>query len=431
MNPLAKELNTTLENTIAGSLLSSLGKRLYFPKSVITQSAEAKEHATRFNATAGMASSLNEPIYLSAIRQLIPELPPRDIFEYSSTSGEPLLRELWRRELIQKNPELDGKAFTLPIVTSGITHGISIAADLFTDTSDVVMMPDMSWENYRLIFEGRSQAKVVTFPFFTAEGKFNSEGLRKAFETQMKKVKKKVILILNFPNNPTGYSPSQTEAAEIIRLLQEQAEKDFKILVILDDSYFGLFYEDETYRHSLFGPLCSLHDNILAIKTDGATKENYAWGFRIGFLTYGSKSLTEGHYMALLNKTSGAIRTSISSCCRLSQTLLIKELQHPTYQRDKEKGYELLKRRYIKVKQLMGNVAFPKNISILPFNSGYFNCFKLENGGAENLRLKLLHEDGIGTIAIDDKYLRVAFSQVELNDLEALYQAISKAASFV
>jgi hypothetical protein len=62
----------------------------------------------------------------------------------------------------------------------------------------------------------------------------------------------------------------------------------------------------------------------------------------------------------------------------------------------------------------------------LPFNSGYFLTFLLEQGGAERLRRNLLTERGVGTISIQDRYLRVAYSSVELERLEELYTTIAE-----
>ena len=55
--PLAAELNSILEREAPQVLhmLSALGKRFYFPKGIISQSAEAKAKAHRFNATIGIA----------------------------------------------------------------------------------------------------------------------------------------------------------------------------------------------------------------------------------------------------------------------------------------------------------------------------------------------------------------------------------------
>ena len=38
MNELAQELNDALAGTTAGSLLSDMGRRLYFPRGIIAQS---------------------------------------------------------------------------------------------------------------------------------------------------------------------------------------------------------------------------------------------------------------------------------------------------------------------------------------------------------------------------------------------------------
>ena len=56
MNPLAKELNEVLEGTLVSQVLSDYGQRMYFPKGIISQSAEAKEKAHLYNATIGIAT---------------------------------------------------------------------------------------------------------------------------------------------------------------------------------------------------------------------------------------------------------------------------------------------------------------------------------------------------------------------------------------
>ena len=57
MNPLAQELNQILDqgNPHLMEMLSTIGKKLFFPKGLLTQGAEAKEKAHRMNATIGIA----------------------------------------------------------------------------------------------------------------------------------------------------------------------------------------------------------------------------------------------------------------------------------------------------------------------------------------------------------------------------------------
>ena len=70
VNPLAAELNNAIEKAAPEvlAMLSSFGRRLYFPKGILTQSAEAKAKAHRFNATIGIATEGAGPMYLPSIQ---------------------------------------------------------------------------------------------------------------------------------------------------------------------------------------------------------------------------------------------------------------------------------------------------------------------------------------------------------------------------
>ena len=72
--------------------------------------------------------------------------------------------------MIAENPALAGRAFGLPIVTSAITHGLMLAGDLFVDPGDVIVLPDKLWGNYRLTYEVRLGARILTYPFFAGDG---------------------------------------------------------------------------------------------------------------------------------------------------------------------------------------------------------------------------------------------------------------------
>ncbi len=57
MNTIAKELNARISqaNPHILDMLSSMGKALFFPKGILSQSAEAKVKAHQINATIGIA----------------------------------------------------------------------------------------------------------------------------------------------------------------------------------------------------------------------------------------------------------------------------------------------------------------------------------------------------------------------------------------
>ena len=54
-------------------------------------------------------------------------------------------------------------------------------------------------------------------------------------------------------------------------------------------------------------------------------------------------------------------------------------------------------------------------------------CVKLEGVDAERLRLHLLEHFGIGVIATSATDLRVAFSCLEVDQIEPLFEALHKA----
>lgn len=427
MNALALELNKTLEGSCASRLLSKIGTRMYFPKGILSQSAEATEKAKRFNATIGMAYLAGEPMALDAIMDFLPKLSKKEAVAYAPTAGVLATREAWKKEIIKKNPSLEKTGISLPVVVPGLTAGVSYLADMFVNEEDKVVVADMFWPNYRLIIEERKSAKLASYPFFTKEGGFNVLGLEKATR-EAAKDSGKAIVILNYPNNPTGYTPSKKEAEAIKAALISVADSGIDILVISDDAYFGLQYEDDNLRESIFASFANAHPRILAAKVDGQTKEDYVWGFRGGFVTFASKGMEEKSYDALVKKLMGVVRSSVSNATAPTQYILAKAMADPRYAKQKIEYAKLLEGRYRAVKKYLAAHSAPEGLKTLPFNSGYFMCFECEGYSAETLRLKLLNEEGIGVISIQDKWLRVAFSSVDQDQIEELYNEIFKAA---
>ena len=428
MNRLAEELNQTLSDSIAYGFLSPLGRRMYFPKGIVAQSDEAKEKAKKYNATVGLATSKGEPFYLQDIYSAFKEgvFKPSQIFNYAPGGGDKTLRALWRDSMVEKNPHLKGKKMSLPIVTSGLTHAISLTAQLFVSEGDSVVCPDLFWDNYDLIFSDLIGAKPVLFPFYGEHGGFNTEGMKKAL---LGVDSEYVRIILNFPNNPTGYTPSKKEAEAMVKALTEVADSGKKILVLSDDAYFGLFFEDETEKESLFAYLADAHENIFAVKGDAATKEEMVWGFRIGFLTYASKGFTDAHIDALTKKTLGMIRCTVSNCDRPGQSLVVNAMQKPLhYDEDKARVFNAMKERYEIVRNAVARHKDEKVITPYAFNSGYFMAFSTNGRDAEELRLHLLDKYQIGAINIMGRTLRLAYCSVEPEGLDEVVDTIYKAA---
>lgn len=419
----AVKLNETIknDNPVVYSLLSQKGRAIYFPKDgILAQSAEAKN--TQINATIGIAVDDDGlPVRFSSIEERI-KLSPKDIFPYAPSFGKPELREIWLTEMKKKNPHLHGKT-TLPVVTNALTHGLNMTAYLFINPGNRIIIPDKIWGNYRLIFENAYGAVLDYFNTFSGNG-FDINSFQEKITNANRE---KTIILFNFPNNPTGYTVSQDEAKQIVGIIKHEAQKGRKMIIICDDAYFGLVYQKGILQESLFSYIADLSENVLAIKVDGATKEQYVWGLRVGFITYATKNMTGESAAALEDKTAGAVRGSISNASHLSQSLILAALNSPDYQKEKKGKHHLLKSRYLKVKKVLSNPKYQRYFSPLPFNSGYFMCIKLRDGiDAEKVRQTLISRYSTGVIAIKN-LLRIAYSGVSEKNIETLFENIFSA----
>ncbi len=424
------ELNRQIQESSPSvfDCLSDIGKQMYFPKGILSQSNEAKEKASRFNATIGIATENGEAMHLDTINRFFNGLHPNEVYPYAPPTGLQRLRELWRQKLIRTNPSLEGKDFSMPIVTSALTHGLCMTGSLLVDKDDVLVVPDKFWGVYSLNFCTRRGGKIKTFPMFNDQRGFNILAFEETLRSEAA-TREKLIVILSFPNNPTGYTPSVAESQKIFEIIRNQAERGTKIVTISDDAYFGLFYED-SIKESLFGELCNLHENVLAIKLDGATKESFAWGFRTGFITFGNRTAnTDQLFEALEMKVKGFIRSTISSCSHASQSIIAKVFSNPEYYENIEEKFQILKKRAQRLKKVLSQEKFKPDWEYYPFNSGYFMCLKLHKVDAEELRVHLLDKYGVGTIAMGETDLRIAFSCVEENQIEELIDLIHQGAT--
>ena len=198
MNHLAEQLNETLGP--AAAFLSPAGRRIYFPYGgILGQGAEARGCA--INATIGMAFEEDgTPLVMDCFAGQTKL--PRTAFLYASSFGLQPLRALWRDLQLQKNPSLKNKRYSLPVITNALTHGLRIVAEMFSSDGDDVLVPDLYWDNYALIFEEACGARLTTFNTFK-NGAFDAAAMKKALLAPGDKK----ILILNFPNNPTGTRP--------------------------------------------------------------------------------------------------------------------------------------------------------------------------------------------------------------------------------
>jgi len=427
MNKLAQGLNKTLGS--AAEFLSKEGKRMYFPYGgILGQGGEAK--SCEINATIGMAFEEDgSPLVMKCFEQ--GTNMNKASFLYAGSFGLPRLREQWKEMELRKNPSLKGVSFSNPVVTNALTHGLRISAELFADKADELVVPDLYWDNYELIFQEAVGCKVRHFNTFEkvkvkGEGEgwcFDAEAMKKALSAPGKKK----ILILNFPNNPTGYTATMADAKKIVAAVKAVAKKGKKIVVILDDAYFGLVYEKGIHEESLFAEFATLDRNVLAVKLDGTTKEDYVWGLRVGFIAFAFKDATPEQLKALEAKAAGNVRSCISNASSLGQNMAIAAYHEPTYWQQKKEKYAVLKGRYLEIRRILKkHPEYRKSFEVMPFNSGYFMCVKPIGVDAEKVRKHLIALYSTGTIVLSG-LIRLAFSTIPTAKLPKLFANVHSA----
>ena len=391
------------------SFFSKLGENIILPQDVLIQSKETSIVPNAVNATIGIATDNKKALSLPSINEVIKELSTTDYLPYSPTPGLLKIRELWKEKILKENSTINSKYLSLPMVTTGITQGIDIVANLFSEKDDALLLPNLFWQNYAQIFTIKLGNNIYKYNQFDNENNFNLAD----FKHTLYNIKEnKISIILNFPNNPTGYTPSTEELTQLVSIIDVFAKENpnKNLIIISDDAYFGLFFE-ENHKTPTLSATYRLADNnnCLVVKLDGITKEYYGWGLRVGFVTYytSDDKLRE----IVLEKTQGYLRSTTSSPSNLSQQIALRLLESSQAKQEKTYNDNIIEERYHILKEAIAKYNLDNDVTILPFNSGYFFTIKMpEHIDAHKFRLKFLNDYKYGVYSMDDSHIRIAFS---------------------
>ena len=421
---LAEKINRELAEAapVLAAALSELGRQAAFPPDIPHQSAQArgkKLNATIGQITDGAGAPVAPPSLRSAFVGLEASEADRSIL-YSAVEGIDELRRLWA-------DRLRGAAtvpFTMPQVTVGLTHGLSLVADLFAGPDLPVAVASPFWGNYRQVFALRRGARMVTGPAYR-DGRFNPRAIVEALASEPPG--RPAVALLNFPSNPGGYSPTLGERREMVDGLFEEAGRR-PLVVVLDDAYAGLVYEPAVPAGSLFWELAGRHPSLAPIKVDGATKELSFFGGRVGFLTFALEP-GGGAAAALESKLKCLLRATVGSPPAASQVALARALRDPATPGQMEEIRERLAARYRVLAEALAGVDRDL-VEPLPFNSGCFALLELPERlglSSDEVRRELLDRHDTGLIAIAPRYLRIAYCSVRRDALPALVERLETA----
>lgn len=413
----AERLNRILERDApaAARCLSDLGRRAYFPRGIPAQAAEAA--GSSLNATIGqITDDAGHPMPLDAMVNAMGDADERISWLYSPQEGHRAVRQAWGAH---QRTHAGGcvTPSSLPYLTLGLTQGLSLIADLFSGPDTDVLLPSPHWGNYTLLFTIHRAARVHRFPLLDGE-RFNLDGLAQ----QLASLEGKAVLVLNLPSNPSGFTITPDEASDIVQLL---CAHPHPLVVVCDDAYAGMVWEDGCLQRSLYWDLIEKGDpeRLFPVKIDGTTKELFFFPGRVGFLSH---AMVDGEAEeALLSKLKCVGRGTVSSPPGPSQALVLKALLDPGLEAQLASRKALLRQRYQALRTALDQ-ASDLPMMPRPFNAGIFALVGLtERHDAEEIRQRLLSEHDAGVVAIpSENALRLCYGSISASRLQALVQRL-------
>ena len=322
---------------------------------------------------------------------------------YTSNSGLMELREEIRKYLIRKiDVEYDPK--NEMIITVGGSEGIDIALRAMLDAGDEVLIPQPSYVSYEpcTILAGGRPVIIE----LKAEDGFKL----KASQILEKVTDRTKILILPFPNNPTGSILNIDELKEIARVC---IEKD--LYVISDEIYCELTYEGE---HASIVQIEGMRERTILI--NGFSKSYAMTGWRLGYAT-GPKEI-----IAQMTKIH---QYAIMCAPTTSQYAAVEALAHGDLEVAKMRESYNQRRRYLLHRfSELGMTCFEPQGAFYVFPS-----IKRFNMSSEEFATKLLEEQKIAIVPgtafgeCGEGYVRASYAY----SMDRLKEAISRIEKFV
>lgn len=398
--------------------MSERGRALVFPRGIPFQAGQAR--SAQINGTIGqLTDGHGNAMPLGPLAALLGELDPKTSWLYSPIEGPAALRDAWlaRQRRLAGGPDV---ALSRPFATHGLVHAVSLLAALVADEDLDVVVARPAWENYDLVLDLAGGGRFLSYDFFDEEGRFNLAGL----EEQLGRVRKKSLVLLNFPNNPTGYVPTTAEVQAIAQLLAAQSKPT---IVGVDDAYQGWVYDPSREKRSVFWELAKVADpeTLLPFKIDGATKELVFFSSRVGFLT---STLTGAAADALESKLKCHVRGTVGCESGPALSVIEKALAHPGLEEAFEERRLMMEGRARLLKQGLDSLQSPR-LRPQPFHGAFFALVKVD-GDPEALRQTLIREHSTGVIAFpEESSLRLAFCSLAEEAIPQMVDRLGKAAA--
>ncbi len=401
---------------------------------------KAKLNPTLINATIGSARDEKGLSYLPTLLNEIQKLPSEEILGYANMRGVPSFVKAWKEDTINSYPpnfrNMAKKLTSDPVpVAGGLTGALFTAGQMFFDKGTQMLAPSLRWGNVDNCLRISLGATIHSFNLFDENGRFSFNQLRSKI-TEMTSSASRLILYLNFPNNPGGYMPSFIDIEKLQNILKAVS---VPIIILLDDAYEGYTYKngdsalESPIPHSIFPYLLSLNENVVPVKIDGPSKRFCAYGTRLGMISIGFHSeddviadfelrkeglnISEAFTKAARGRCSSAPRGIQEALSRI----LSNEDKYKSVLEERKALKTMLEQRYHCLLREIQKQDSSSILKPLDFNSGFFGFYSVQGISAKTLAEQLL-ENGLGVVPFENKQtgingVRFAFCSVLEKDI--------------
>ena len=322
---------------------------------------------------------------------------------YTSNSG---LRELKSEiaKYIKRSQNIDYDPAHEIMVTVGGSEAIDVALRAMIDEGDEVLIPQPSYVSYEpCAFLAGAKPVIIDLK---AENEFKLT----AKEIEDACTDKTKILILPFPNNPTGSIMEKEELEKIAKVI---IEKD--LYVLSDEIYAELTYKG---KHVSITAIDGMKERTVLI--NGFSKSYAMTGWRLGYACAPQKILEQ-----MLKIHQYAIMCAPTT----SQYAAVEALKNG------DKDVEEMRRSYNHRRRFLMNAFREMGLECFePFGAFYvFPCIKEFGMTSEEFATKFLMEEKVATVpgtAFGDSgegFLRISYAY----SLETLKTAMQKLNKFI
>jgi len=154
------------------------------------------------------------------------------------------------------------------LVTIGASEAIDLSLRALVSDGDEVLIPDPSYVSYApgVIFAGGRPVPVVTSQ--ADEFRLTADRLEAAVTPRSR------LLILPFPNNPTGAIMEKSDLEQLVPVILKH-----NLLVISDEIYSELVYDQR--KHASMASVAGMYERTITI--NGFSKAFAMTGWRVGY----------------------------------------------------------------------------------------------------------------------------------------------------